>query len=96
MFLHYVISEPNAVNPTLASEPYTLIYLDACIVMPRVIMIVSLAGTVVSYARNSEVPGVPALAITPILNDFAVDAVLHITTVDITALVLAGVVYSVA
>jgi hypothetical protein len=60
-------------------------------------MIVSLAGTVVSYARNSVgLVGVPALDITPILNDFAEFATLQITIVDITALVLAGVVYSVA
>jgi hypothetical protein len=92
----YVISEPNAVKPRFASEPYTLKNLDACIVIPNVMMIVSLAGTGVSYAKDPDVDGVPAVSITPILNVLVAFDTLHTTMVDITALVFAGVVYKVA
>lgn len=49
--LNYDITDPNALNETLLSLPRTSTTSEDDSVMPSVIMIVSLAGTVASYAR---------------------------------------------
>lgn len=86
----------KALNVTVFADDETLRNLELAIVIPTVIAIASLAGTTPSYTSQFAAEGVPSVFMMAILYVAPEAAVLVTKIVEITAVLFAAVLYSVA